>query len=77
MLPKTEFTSSSVSRQGKNLWLGYSGESTAIVLWRGCDALVKLSSNIYAYACRVLALSDSVVEENLQRVMIADGKIHT
>lgn len=71
-----EFTSSSVS-QGKNLWLGYSGESTASVLWRGCDMLVKLSSNICTYACRVLALYDSVVEENLQWVMVADGKIHT
>lgn len=41
-----------------------------------CDALIKLAPDICACACRVLVLSDSVVEENLQWMMVADGKIH-
>lgn len=40
-----------------------------------CDALIKLASDICAYACRVLVLSDSVVEESLQWMMVAHGKI--
>lgn len=47
-----------------------------LLFMEDCDALIKLASNICAYACSVLVLSDSVVEENLQWVMVADGKIH-
>lgn len=47
-----------------------------LLFYGGRDALIKLAPDICACACRVLVLSDSVVEENLQWMMVADGKIH-